>query len=104
MLQIEISYTMKYPEYKEKDKKWVIRQSGIFQRYDTESDNNLLVLFSPNPDSKVHRAAESYLCDNIVQDEPLWLHKLLFEAHAHSWRGYIAMEESKLLPMVSTDE
>lgn len=95
---------MKYPEYKENDRKWVIRQSGIFQRYDTESGNNLLILFSPNPESKVHRAAVSYLRDNIPRNKPLWLHNILFEAHAHSWRGYIAMEESELLPMVSRDE
>lgn len=69
-----------------------------------ESGNNILVLFSPNPESKVHKAAVSYLRDNVPRNEPLWLHHILFEAHAHSWRGYIAMEESNLLPMVSIYE
>lgn len=94
---------MKYPEYKDNNKAWVIRQSGVFQRYDTLNGQNFGVLFSPNPDSKAHRAADSYLLNNTTNGGrgPLWLHELLFETHVRSWRSYIATEEAKLLPMVS---
>ncbi|KAJ5165155.1 Mg2+ transporter protein CorA-like/Zinc transport protein ZntB [Penicillium coprophilum] len=100
----EISYTLRYPEYKSQENKWVIRQSGIYHRYDKTSSQNLFVLFNPTPQSKAHSQAENLL-RNIcpeVESDPFWLHRVLFAVYFPAWRKYIAVHEQRFLPLAGS--
>ncbi|KAJ5512548.1 Mg2+ transporter protein CorA-like/Zinc transport protein ZntB [Penicillium fimorum] len=100
----EISYTLRYPEYKPQEKKWVIRQSGIYHRYDKTSSQSLFVLFSPTPQSKAHLQAENLLrdLDPEVESDPFWLHRVLFSEYFPAWREYIAVHERRFLPLAGS--
>ncbi|KAJ5839581.1 Mg2+ transporter protein CorA-like/Zinc transport protein ZntB [Penicillium rubens] len=97
----EISYTVRYPEYKPQEDKWVIRQTGIYHRYDKTSSQSLFVLFKPTPQSKAHSQAESLLrnlCPEVESDL-FWLHRVLFATYFPTWRKYIAVQEQRFLPL-----
>lgn len=103
-MSIEISYTLRYPEYKPKEDRWTIRQSGIYHRYDRTSSQSLFVLFSPTPQSKAHCKAEELLSTihpELVTDS-FWLHRVLFEVYFPAWRSYIAMLERRFLPLATS--
>ncbi|KAK0719272.1 hypothetical protein B0H67DRAFT_485871 [Lasiosphaeris hirsuta] len=100
---IEISYTVKYPEYKASEDRWVIRQSGIWHRYDGHTGQSTFVLFSPTPDSKGHQQATRWLLDHTrPETEPFWLHRILFSAYSPAWRLYLAHLERSFLPIANT--
>ncbi|KAJ5955057.1 hypothetical protein N7501_009336 [Penicillium viridicatum] len=98
---IEISYTLRYPEYKPQENAWVIRQTGIYHRYDKTTCQSLFVLFNPTPQSKAHSDAENLLrnlCPEVESD-PFWLHRVLFTTYFPTWRKYIAVQEQRFLPL-----
>ncbi|KAJ5765989.1 uncharacterized protein N7511_003605 [Penicillium nucicola] len=99
----EILYTIKYPEYKENGDKWVIRQTGVYQRYDSATSQSLCVLLSPTPQSKLQCEAMQWLSMSSnkakVDVDPFWLHQLLFTAYFPAWRIYIMTMENKFLPV-----
>ncbi|KGO36019.1 Mg2+ transporter protein, CorA-like/Zinc transport protein ZntB [Penicillium expansum] len=100
----EISYTIRYPEYRLQEDRWVIRQTGIYHRYDKTSSQSLFVLFNPTPQSQAHSQAENLLrnfCPEIESD-PFWLHRLLFETYFPAWRKYIAIHEQRFLPLAGS--
>ncbi|KGO69020.1 hypothetical protein PITC_078450 [Penicillium italicum] len=100
----EISYTIRYPEYRPQDDKWVIRQTGIYHRYDKTSSQSLFVLFNPTPQSQAHSQAENLLrnfCPEVESD-PFWLHHLLFATYFPAWRKYIAVHEQRFLPLAGS--
>lgn len=99
--RVEITYSIKYPEFKEKDNRWVIRHTGLFHRYDAGKRQSLYVLFSPHAKSQVQEAAEFTMLSPSSGEGPFWLHETLFQTHISSWRRYIASEDEKLLPIVS---
>jgi hypothetical protein len=103
-IPLEISYSVKYPEYKPSEDKWVIRQSGIWHRYHLRTSQSTYVLFSPTPNSKAHRQAEEWLLDSArgPEKEPFWLHRVLFSAYFPAWRQYIAALERKFLPVANS--
>ncbi|CAI7592653.1 unnamed protein product [Penicillium crustosum] len=98
---IEISYTLRYPEYKPQGNTWVIRQTGIYHRYDKATSQSLFVLFNPTSQSKVHLDAENLLRNLCleVESDPFWLHRLLFATYFPTWRKYIAVQEHRFLPL-----
>lgn len=95
---------MRYPEYKPKDDKWAIRQSGIYHRFNTATSQSVFVLFNPTPDSKVHCKADEWLLNHREEagTEPFWLHRLLFSTYFPAWRQYIAALERKFLPVANS--
>lgn len=99
---VEIAYTIRYPEFKIKDSKWVMRQTGIYHQYDTRTAQSIYALFSPEANSKVHQIAESSILHHMKEKGPFWLHSVLFSTHNGSWRHYIAAQENKALPIVRT--
>ncbi|KAJ5370258.1 Mg2+ transporter protein CorA-like/Zinc transport protein ZntB [Penicillium cataractarum] len=100
----EISYTLRYPEYKESEDRWTIRQTGIYHQFDTTTSKSLFVLFNPTPRSSAQKEAERLLSDSpsIVTREPFWLHRLLFSIYTPAWRGYIGSLERRFLPIANT--
>ncbi|KAK3381855.1 hypothetical protein B0H63DRAFT_214704 [Podospora didyma] len=101
---IEISYTVRYPEYKTADAKWVIRQTGLYHRFNAKTCSSTYVLLSPTPNSKLHQEAAAFL-STLTQGpetEPFWLHRLLFATYFPAWRRYIAALERQFLPIANS--
>lgn len=105
LLNSEISYTIRYPELKTKDgePEWVLRQSAIYQRFNTVTLQNLVILFSPTPDSKASKVMENHLVtqDRKVTEDPFYAHGILFSTYFPAWRQYIAAHESQAMQIVS---
>ncbi|KAK5653980.1 hypothetical protein OQA88_7656 [Cercophora sp. LCS_1] len=100
---IEISYTIKYPEYKPDEDEWVIRQSGVWHRYNGKTGQSTYVLFSPTPKSKAHQMALEWLkSGQRPESEPFWLHRVLFSVYFPGWRTYIGDQERQFLPIANT--
>ncbi|KND92788.1 hypothetical protein TOPH_02807 [Tolypocladium ophioglossoides CBS 100239] len=100
-----VSYTIRYPEFKESDEEWAIRQSGIFHRFNTETRQSVFLLLSPKPDSKGHRLVEECLLSwhqGGANTGPLSLHEALFSVYLPSWRQYLATHEGEFLPMANS--
>jgi hypothetical protein len=100
----EVSYTLRYPEYKESEDKWTIRQSGIYHRFDIATSKSLFVLFNPTPRSRAHNEVEKFLSGSPswTKREPFWLHRILFSIYTPAWRGYIGSLERRFLPITNT--
>ncbi|KXJ91908.1 hypothetical protein Micbo1qcDRAFT_161950 [Microdochium bolleyi] len=100
----EYAYTVRYPEYKQSDGKWAIRQSGVCHAYNAQTSQNVFVLISPVPNSRFQENAENYLTTQKGQasDAAKRLHELLFSTYYPSWREYIASEELTFLPISGT--
>ncbi|KAK5993765.1 hypothetical protein PT974_07202 [Cladobotryum mycophilum] len=104
---IDISYTVRYPELKPgdeeegEDAEWAIRQTGIYHRFNVETGQNLFVLLSPTPNSKLHAAAKQLLTtpSKPTVPQPFWLHDLFFKTHLPAWRHYMATQEHEFLPI-----
>lgn len=110
-LLIEIMYTIRYPEYKEgedgEEGEWVIRQSGIYQRLNTVTHQNLIILLSPNNKSVADTAIQDLLLKQghgLRDQGPLWAHQMLLSSYLPAWRRYIAAQERELLPIVSSNK
>ncbi|WXC53735.1 hypothetical protein QX201_013377 [Fusarium graminearum] len=54
----ELSYTIRYPEFKVAPGAWVIRQTGVYQKFNTKSCQNVIILFNPAPACALHKKAE----------------------------------------------
>ncbi|SCO43017.1 uncharacterized protein FFMR_07173 [Fusarium fujikuroi] len=99
----DVSYTIRYPEFKASQGTWIIRQSGIYQRFNNETNQNLCILFNPIPGSKLHRVAQdcvSKVSRNALKDV-FWLHKQVFNTYFSSWRLYNVYLEKRLLPIAN---
>ncbi|KAF5576378.1 zinc transport [Fusarium pseudocircinatum] len=98
----EVSYTIRYPEFKASQGTWIIRQSGIYQRFNHETQQNLCILFNPIPGSRLHQLVQdcvSKVSRNALKDV-FWLHKEVFNTYFSFWRLYNVYLEKKLLPIV----
>ncbi|RYO89944.1 hypothetical protein DL766_007079 [Monosporascus sp. MC13-8B] len=102
--RIEISYTIRYPELKESENRWAMRQTAVYHCYNTQTRQSVFVLLSPAVDSLAHQRAEQYLtaCHSGNLKGPFWLHDIVFSAYLPAWRRYIADLERKFLPISGT--
>lgn len=82
----------------------MIRQTGIYHRYDKTSRQSLFILFNPTPQSRAQSQAENLLCNfhPEVESDPFWLHRLLFATYFPAWRKYIAVQEQLFLPLAGS--
>ncbi|KAF5568826.1 Mg2+ transporter like zinc transport [Fusarium phyllophilum] len=99
----EVSYTIRYPEFKAAQGTWIIRQSGIYQRFNNETKQNLCALFNPIPGSKLHQLVQDYVSKvsrNVLKDV-FWPHKEVFKTYFSSWRLYNVYLEKRLLPIAN---
>ncbi|OAR00331.1 hypothetical protein LLEC1_02057 [Akanthomyces lecanii] len=69
----EILYTIRYPEFKESENEWTIRQTGIGHRINTETRQSIVLLFGPNPSSKAFELTNPQSNSTFATyiDEPL---------------------------------
>ncbi|KAK7964949.1 hypothetical protein PG996_000689 [Apiospora saccharicola] len=100
----EVLYTLKYPEFKASDGKWVLRQSGLYHRYNTSTSQSLYILLNPMPRSQMQERLLSHLRDHSQASltDPFWLHRLLLSTHLPAWRHYIAAQEKLFLPKANS--
>ena len=100
----EISYTLRYPEYKASEDYWTIRQSGIYHQFNTATSRSLVILFNPAPRTKAHCEAERLLRDSpiIAESDPFWIHRVLLSVYSPAWRDYVKSLERRFLPIANT--
>ncbi|KAK4086526.1 hypothetical protein Purlil1_9142 [Purpureocillium lilacinum] len=102
---IEISYTIRYPEFKEADKEWTMRQSGVCHRVNTETRQSVFILLNPKPNAKGQLLIEKHLSSRIdgrATDGLLSMHQVLLSGYLPAWRQYIASYEAQFLPMANS--
>lgn len=82
----------------------MIRQTGLYHRFNTETHQSLFILLSPTPNSKAHELAEDWLRShqNEAKEDPFWLHNVLSSAYFPAWRQYIAALEREFLPIANS--
>ncbi|EAT82574.1 hypothetical protein SNOG_10239 [Parastagonospora nodorum SN15] len=99
---IQVFYTFRYAEYKgHPNEPWVIRQAGVYQRFDIHKKSSLYVLVNASPQSAAYcRALECFSkYEHQMQLDPLWLHGVIHASYFMYWREYIAEYEKRLLPI-----
>lgn len=101
-INLEVSYTIRYPEFKPAQGTWVIRQTGIYQKFNSKTSQNLFILFNPAPSTKLHQCAQTLVSKSpqSIQQDFFWLHKELFRTYFSAWRLYNAYLETLLIPIV----
>ncbi|SCN92174.1 uncharacterized protein FFB20_12343 [Fusarium fujikuroi] len=99
----EVSYTIRYPELKATEGAWIIRQTGIHQKFNNETKQNLCIVFNPIPGSKLHQTVQDCVSDASRNDlkDIFWLHKEVFNTYFSSWRLYNVYLETRVLPIVN---
>ncbi|KAI0910059.1 hypothetical protein F4823DRAFT_387152 [Ustulina deusta] len=100
---IDISYTMRYPEFKAHENRWTQRQTGIYHRFNEDTGQHFILLISPLPNSLGHRKIEEQLLnfDQPFPMDDLWVHSVLFSNYLPPWRQYMAWLENLLLPITN---
>ncbi|OJJ54992.1 hypothetical protein ASPSYDRAFT_93021 [Aspergillus sydowii CBS 593.65] len=107
---IEIIYIMKYAfeksaQEKEKDP-WVLRQTGVYQKYELATKNSTWVLLHPTANCRFQSRLESFLQSPSQRDclhgNPLLVHNILFGSFISAWRDYIKHLEGRMLPIANT--
>ncbi|EXL90144.1 hypothetical protein FOIG_16593 [Fusarium odoratissimum NRRL 54006] len=99
----EVSYTIRYPEFKSAEGTWVIRQTGIYQKFNTKTSQNLFILLNPAPSTRLHQYAQVLASKGpqSIQQDSFWLHKELFRTYFPAWRLYNAYLEKSLIPIAN---
>ncbi|KLO82180.1 Uncharacterized protein LW93_9363 [Fusarium fujikuroi] len=99
----EVSYTIRYPELKAIEGAWIIRQTGIHQKFNNETKQNLCIVFNLIPGSKLHQTVQDCVSDVSRNDlkDFFWLHKEVFNTYFSSWRLYNVCLEKRVLPIVN---
>ena len=101
----EIFYTFRYAVYKgHPNEPYVIRQTGIYQKFNLKEKTCLWVLVNPVPDSAAHhRVVDAFLnYQKEMEQNPLWLHYVIQASYFPRWREYLAAYEKRLLPLADT--
>ncbi|KAL3417524.1 hypothetical protein PVAG01_10534 [Phlyctema vagabunda] len=98
----EVSYSMRYPEYKADYETWAIRQTGCFHLMDTETSSDVFIVFEPTPKSKLQEEIQAHLeaHANQASEDFLSLHRIFYQTYVPAWRNYILSIENRLLPLV----
>jgi len=101
--KFEIFYTFRYPQFKgNQNEPWVLRQTGVYHRYDIHSKSSLWILINPIPDSAAEQRVTKCLYNHQdkISRNPLWLHSIIHASYFGNWRQYLAAYERLLLPIV----
>uniref|UniRef100_A0A4E9DYZ5 Uncharacterized protein n=1 Tax=Gibberella zeae TaxID=5518 RepID=A0A4E9DYZ5_GIBZA len=100
---IEVVYSIRYPELKSNPDNWVIRHTGIYQKFITEACQSLIIIFNPLPDSKFNQNAKDWIFKNpkTAKSHRFWIHEHLFHTYLSQWRCYNAYLERTLIPIAN---
>lgn len=98
---------MKYASCKSVEEKmdpWVIRQTAVYQKYDTENNQSTWIFLNPTTDCPFQKRLASLLRnpDQVLtlKLQPLLIHNVLFGTFFPLWRDYLAYYERKILTIV----
>jgi hypothetical protein len=97
-------YTFRYAEYKgNPNEPWVIRQIGVYHKYDVQKRTSLYVLVNAVPNSAAFRRVLASFSNHRAEmrTDPLRFHVIVHASYFMSWRDYISEYEKLLLPIVS---
>jgi hypothetical protein len=102
----EAGYTIRYPEFKknEEDGEWVIRQTGVYHRFDTSTRRSIYILLNPTTDSKAQLKAQDCMAAFTTSTSDVssnWLHRVVLSVYLPAWRQYIVAYERGFLNIVS---
>ncbi|KAF6834743.1 hypothetical protein CMUS01_06060 [Colletotrichum musicola] len=99
----EVTYTIRYPEYKAAEGKWAIRQTGVYHKFNAETCQNLFILLNPVPSSEAHQRAERLMLahEQDLAEDVFWLHRELFQAYLPAWRFYSSYLEQLFIPIAN---
>ncbi|PHH80285.1 hypothetical protein CDD80_2126 [Ophiocordyceps camponoti-rufipedis] len=89
---IDISYSLRYPEFKEETKQWCIRHSAIYHRFNVDTLQSIFILFSPRPEARAHDLVSN--CVRAGEPGLFSLHNAFFSSYLPNWRRYITFCES----------
>ncbi|KAL3457013.1 hypothetical protein BJX64DRAFT_280916 [Aspergillus heterothallicus] len=107
---IEIVYIIKYAFEKELEEvgkdNWVLRQTGVYQKYEFATRNSTLVFLNPTPECRFQKRLMNFLQSPhqraCLQRNPLLVHNILFGTFFHAWRDYLKHLEGRILPIANT--
>ncbi|OAA80662.1 Mg2+ transporter protein, CorA-like/Zinc transport protein ZntB [Akanthomyces lecanii RCEF 1005] len=98
----EVLYTIRYPEFKESENEWSIRQTGICHRINTQTRQSIVLLLGPKPNSKSHATLYAFLTtasNHYTGNTWFALHDALLKAHLPAWRSFNKACEAEFLPI-----
>ncbi|KAL4960020.1 uncharacterized protein BDV14DRAFT_193313 [Aspergillus stella-maris] len=107
---IEIVYIIKYAFEKPLEEKgkdpWVLRQTGVYHKYDFTTKNSTLIFLNPTQQCQFQtrlmnlvRLQEQQA--QLIQN-PLLVHSILFGTFCAAWRDYLKHLESRILSIGNT--
>ena len=102
----EVCYNVRYMERNERNRgsSWSLRQTGVYQRYDTIKQSSVWILLQPS-DYMRRRLSETLRHDsNFHYDNsigPLHLHGLFLSASERNWSDYIEHTQREIESLVS---
>lgn len=84
----------------------MIRQVGVYHKFDIQKKASLYILVNAAPDSAAYRRVLESFSNHqyLLQSSPLWLHGVIHASYFMRWREYIAEYEKRLLPLVSLNQ
>ncbi|KKK13986.1 hypothetical protein ARAM_000212, partial [Aspergillus rambellii] len=102
---IEIAYILKYAGVKPIEEKgkdnWVLRQTGVYQKYDIATKSSIWVLVHPTPGCEFQNRLIQFMRSPDqparLQSNPLLIHSILLGTFFPLWRDYLAHYEHKML-------
>ncbi|KAE8382719.1 hypothetical protein BDV26DRAFT_288279 [Aspergillus bertholletiae] len=106
---IEVSYIFKYAFQKtnvDKPDSWTVRQTGVYQKYDTVTKHSTWIFLNPTKDCLFQQRLMDMLmsppqCSQLTA-HPLLIHNLLFATFFPNWREYLGVHEAKVLTVSNT--
>jgi hypothetical protein len=102
----EFGWVYKYPEKKEVDSgsPWVIRQTGIYHIFNTETGRSTYIILNPSLNAKFRLNLQKNLQEQSFRSTLLLggmlLHSMLMSTHFSDWREYLDYHETLLLKLV----
>ncbi|KAF2797954.1 hypothetical protein K505DRAFT_372056 [Melanomma pulvis-pyrius CBS 109.77] len=101
----EICYSIKYAEFKEAQRHWVIRQTGVYHQYRAYSKQSIWIIISPVPASLLERRIKDSmqrLVERVhIATNPLALHAFVISTYFSNWKDYCGHYELTLEQLYS---
>ncbi|KJK61660.1 CorA-like Mg2+ transporter protein [Aspergillus parasiticus SU-1] len=106
---IEVAYIFKYAFQKtsnDKPDSWTIRQTGVYQKFDTATKHSTWIFLNPTKDCLFQQRLMDMLmspsqCSQLTS-HPMLIHNLLFATFFPKWREYLGSHEATVLTVSNT--
>ncbi|KAL5339988.1 hypothetical protein BJX70DRAFT_407715 [Aspergillus crustosus] len=106
---LETVYIVKYAFEKPFQEKgidpWVLRQTGVYHKYDFATKSSTWVFLHPKPDCLFQKRLFDFIQSPqraALHRNPLLIHSILFGTFFSAWRDYLKDLESRVLPIANT--